>query len=233
MNTLSTPSIHTANCLREHFHSFHYNPEALYDNAPETYKFFQDYLGQRDSWGRSQTGRTDNASPENRASINDAKSRLIEAASAKDPALLKELSESTDAKGLQRADEALLPGHALDVVNARLSELIQNPDVAYGLGTRKYSLESMSGGSDDNSHGFMHRVVASEEKFRKQLAEEGIDSEAGAHASKGASFGNTEDGVTISSKARDGTTFVYIVDTPKKPTNQSLVSRLAELHPGR
>jgi hypothetical protein len=50
----------------------------------------------------------------------------------------------------------------------------------------------------------MRRVAASEEKFRKQFAEEGFDSEAGTHASEGASFGKTEDGVSSYGKLSDG-----------------------------
>ena len=69
------------------------------------------------------------------------KAALMQAASSSDPALLKELSTTDDAKGLQRAAEALPPGAALDAANARLAVLVQDPVVAYGLQTKKYSQE--------------------------------------------------------------------------------------------
>jgi len=82
------------------------------------------------------------------------KAAFLERAASGDKALLKELSTSADAKGLQRAAEALPPGHALDAVNARLSELVQDPDTAYGLGTKKYSLESTRIHNDLGRDGF-------------------------------------------------------------------------------
>lgn len=73
------------------------------------------------------------------------KAALLEATSSSDPALHKELATSTDAKGLQRAVEVLAKdapqSEALKVANARLGALIKgSEDVAYGLQTKKYSL---------------------------------------------------------------------------------------------
>ena len=73
------------------------------------------------------------------------KAALLEAASSSDPALHKELASSTDAKGLQRAVEVLAKdapqSEALKVANDRLGTLIKgSEDVAYGLQTKKYSL---------------------------------------------------------------------------------------------
>lgn len=78
------------------------------------------------------------------------KAAFLERAASGDTALLKELATSTDAKGLQRAAEALngvkAPDAnqraALNTVNDRIAELIQDPDVAYGMLTKKYSMES-------------------------------------------------------------------------------------------
>jgi hypothetical protein len=78
------------------------------------------------------------------------KAAFLEKAASGDKALIKEMSESTDAKGLQRAVEALNGQEAtpevvkvLDAANARIAELIKaDPTVAYGLLTKKYSLES-------------------------------------------------------------------------------------------
>jgi hypothetical protein len=70
------------------------------------------------------------------------KAALLKAASSGNPALTKELRSSSDAKALQRAAMALPSGAALDAANARLSELVQDPDVAYGLQTKKYNMEA-------------------------------------------------------------------------------------------
>ena len=72
------------------------------------------------------------------------KAAFLEKAASGDQALIKELKSSTDAKGLQRAAEALVKAapdsEALGVINARLVDLVQDPDVAYGMATKKYSL---------------------------------------------------------------------------------------------
>ena len=75
-------------------------------------------------------------------SVAAKKAAFLSRAASGDKALLAELSSSTDAKGLQRAAEALPAGEALDTINARLSELVQDEGVAYGLGTQSYSNES-------------------------------------------------------------------------------------------
>lgn len=77
------------------------------------------------------------------------KAAFLERARSGDQELLEALKASTDAKGLQRAAAALNESavgdpniaKALDVINERLRELVANPDVAYGLQIRKYSLE--------------------------------------------------------------------------------------------
>lgn len=76
------------------------------------------------------------------------KAALSKEAASGDPALLKELSTSTDAKGLQRAVEHLNAGEAdantskaIDAANARLGELVRGDEsVAYGLQTKRYSM---------------------------------------------------------------------------------------------
>jgi hypothetical protein len=74
------------------------------------------------------------------------KAAFLEKAASGDAVLIKELKASTDAKGLQRAVEALneagQEGPVLDAINDRLAQLVQDPDVAYGMGTKKYSLLS-------------------------------------------------------------------------------------------
>jgi hypothetical protein len=77
---------------------------------------------------------------------------FVEKARSGDPALLKSLSELSDAKGLQRAVEHIagMKGEgfekAIETINARLSELVQKPGVAYGLQTKTYSLEGTDPG---------------------------------------------------------------------------------------
>ena len=74
---------------------------------------------------------------------------FLEKARSGDPELIKTLASSDDAKGLQRAAEALSKedirdsriAKTVDAINKRLGELVQNPDTAYGLQTKKYSLE--------------------------------------------------------------------------------------------
>lgn len=121
------------------FALLHFNPEVMREALPETYQYFK-ALGQRGSGGPTATGR---AGLQGQAGGDQSvrAQALIAAAERKDPALFRELSTSTDAKVLQRADQALPPGEALDVVNARMTELVQDPDVAYGLQTKKYSLD--------------------------------------------------------------------------------------------
>lgn len=75
------------------------------------------------------------------------KAAFLERAVSGDKDLIKELSTSNDAKGLQRAVEALYDvqgaDDALQAANTRLGELVAgNPDVAYGLQTKKYSLDA-------------------------------------------------------------------------------------------
>lgn len=72
------------------------------------------------------------------------KAALLAAASSSDPALLAELSTTSDARALQRTVAELPPGAAADAANARMAELVQDPNVAYDL-TKKYSLESANG----------------------------------------------------------------------------------------
>lgn len=75
------------------------------------------------------------------------KAALTEQALSGDKDLIKTLKASDDAKGLQRAAEHLAktaPGsEALAAVNERLGELVQNPDVAYALNTKAYSMEGV------------------------------------------------------------------------------------------
>ncbi len=72
------------------------------------------------------------------------KAAFLERARSGEQALIKELRASDDPKGLQRAVESLKGEEGVDAVvdalNARLGELVQDPDVAYGLQTGKYSL---------------------------------------------------------------------------------------------
>lgn len=73
-------------------------------------------------------------------SLAAKKAALLAAASSFDPALLKELSTTDDARALQRTVAELPPGAAADAANARMAELVQDPNVAYGL-TKKYSMD--------------------------------------------------------------------------------------------
>lgn len=93
------------------------------------------------------------------------KAAFLKKAASGDAALIKELKASTDAKGLQRAAEALNAAEltdaneanivaAVEAINARLTELVQDPDVAYGMGTKKYSLLSTQVHNDLKRGGF-------------------------------------------------------------------------------
>lgn len=79
-------------------------------------------------------------------SVAAKKAALVERAASGDKALLKELSTSTDAKGLQRAAEALAESapesKALTAANERLAALVQDPATAYEMQTTKYSHET-------------------------------------------------------------------------------------------
>ena len=86
-------------------------------------------------------------SPKERAAKQAA---FAEKARSGDDAQLKAIAESTDAKGLQRAVDYLNTkglrdsgtAKTIEAANKRLVELVQNPDVAYGLQTKRYSLQS-------------------------------------------------------------------------------------------
>jgi hypothetical protein len=78
------------------------------------------------------------------------KAAFLEKARSGDDALIETLKASNDAKGLQRAAEALLAepkgegvDATLDAVNARLSKLVIDPDTAYSLQTKRYSLQAV------------------------------------------------------------------------------------------
>lgn len=75
------------------------------------------------------------------------KAAFLERAASGDKALTQELSASNDVKGLQRAVEAMQATHgsteAFKAASERLETLVKgSEDVAYGLQTKKYSLES-------------------------------------------------------------------------------------------
>lgn len=155
------------------FAAFHYAPEVLRDNAPKTYEFFKTHTEAGERPGRVQSAdrRAANVARED-SSIQEASTdttqvkqqSFLARAAAGDKALLEEIKTSTNAKGLQRALD-LLNDHefesgvdgdnvldAYDAIEGRLSELVQDPDVAYGLQTRKYSLESAEGTDPNATH---------------------------------------------------------------------------------
>lgn len=84
-------------------------------------------------------------------SVAAKKAALVVRALSGDKALTAELLASDDAKGLQRAAELLAKrapdSDALKAANDRLAELVQDPDVAYGLQTRAYSAQATSPGT--------------------------------------------------------------------------------------
>lgn len=101
----------------------------------------------RDEMGRAVASRGMEAegSPDPKA-VAAKKAAFVERARSGDKALIDEVSASTDAKGLQRAVEALKgepkAQAAVEAINKRLGELVHDPDTAYGMGLRKYSLDS-------------------------------------------------------------------------------------------
>ena len=109
------------------FTLFHYNPEAMRATLPETYEFFQTFT-ERSEGRPAAAGRADLAA----RPVAEKKTALLEAAKANDPALLKELSTTSDAASLQRATVELIrsapDSKALDAANTRMSELVQDPD---------------------------------------------------------------------------------------------------------
>ena len=80
-----------------------------------------------------------------------AQAAFVKKARSGDKALLKEVATSENSKGLQRAVDHLASlkdvndphvTHVVDTINDRLAELVQKPGEAYGLQTKKYSLQS-------------------------------------------------------------------------------------------
>lgn len=94
------------------------------------------------------------------------KAAFLEKAASGDKDLISELRSSPDAKGLQRAAEALdalgakelTEGHleVYDAINERLAELVQNDGTAYGMQTKKYSLE----GTNDETPDRIARLIS-------------------------------------------------------------------------
>ncbi len=90
------------------------------------------------------------------------KAALSEKARSGDPELLKALASSTDAKGLQRAVDHLASGKvdmataaAIRTANERLAELVRgSADVAYGLGTKRYSMMGFQLHQENQYQGF-------------------------------------------------------------------------------
>lgn len=82
------------------------------------------------------------------AQVAAKKESFLARAASGDKNLLAELKSSTDAKGLQRAVGALIKAgvapDVIEIVNARIAELAKDPNVAYGVQTRKYSQEEVS-----------------------------------------------------------------------------------------
>jgi hypothetical protein len=85
-------------------------------------------------------------------SLAAKKAALVEAATSSDPKLIHELSSAKDAESLQRGIETLIKAapesEALKVANERMSELVQDPQTAYNLAVKRYSLEHA--GKEDN-----------------------------------------------------------------------------------
>jgi len=126
------------------------------------------------------------------------KAAFLERAASGDEALIGELKASSDVKGLQRAAEALagakLRGGALDTVNDRLRTLAEDPDNAYGMLTKKYSME----GVDPNATG-PRDFKAAADYIRKVLGPKIKVAVANImHAGEFVSRANVEDLIRIS-----------------------------------
>lgn len=93
---------------------------------------------------------------------------FLERAASGDKALTKELSESTDAKGLQRAINALVDGaadsDAMKAATKRLTELVRDPDVAYDLQRKSYQSAEATDPSVSHASGSHPDVAAYVEK---------------------------------------------------------------------
>jgi hypothetical protein len=115
---------------------------------------------ERDKWA-AEVARLEAEVPPSPKVVAAKKAALLEKARSGDAALLKTLASSNDAAGLQRAAAALNTGKvdantqaAIDAANTRLGELVQNPDVAYGLQTKRYSLMGFQLHAENQYEGF-------------------------------------------------------------------------------
>lgn len=105
--------------------------------------------------GDTAAKKIEEGSPDPKA-VAAKKAAFLEKARSGDAALLQQLSTSDDAKGLQRAVDAMFDARdsrmakTLDAANKRLGELIaRSPDVAYGLQTKRYSLDATAASNPD------------------------------------------------------------------------------------
>ena len=133
----------------------------------------------RDEQGRAVASRGMEAegSPDPKA-VAAKKAVFVERARSGDKALIDEVSKSNDAKGLQRAAEALKGEKgataAVEAINKRLGELMQNPDTAYGMLTRKYSLEG-TGDSHDRQRHLITRLADARRATFEGAAKSGVE----------------------------------------------------------
>ena len=168
------------------------------------------------------------------------KAAFLKRAASGDKALIKELRSSPDAKGLQRAMETLTAHNfdgvgegdaaannaldVLDAINDRLAELVQDPDVAYGLQTRKYSLMATAVHESLGRPGFAathDSPIRHEGKFdwRKHTGK------GEGHAAFGAgTYLSTADGVHKSYKNQ----FSAVVNSQRPADNDYKIDELTE-----
>lgn len=127
--------------------------KAASDRAPVINRLAEKYLGkgQAEPEARGLTEEEAMGGPPSPKAVAAKQAAFLTKARSGDQELLSSLGVSTDAKGLQRAVDFLAaqkdvtePGMARTLAAAqnRIAELAQIPDVAYGLSTKKYSLES-------------------------------------------------------------------------------------------
>lgn len=85
------------------------------------------------------------------------KAAFLERARSGDKALIEEIGASTDIKGMQRAIDALpadaAPG-VVDAFNARMGELLRDPNNAYGAQLKKYSYQAVHVSNERHSGEF-------------------------------------------------------------------------------
>lgn len=156
----------------------------------------QEQSGEMGRFAREALAKLREGSTPSPKAVAAKKAAFLERAASGENALFQEIYSSDDAKGIQRAIQALNEAPKTDAnesnfelvsdaLNERLGELMQDPDTAYGMGTKKYSLLSSEIHNDLGRVGF----AATHDSQHRHAGKFDWRKYAGEGAAAGTAFG--------------------------------------------